>query len=251
MCLDSGGNRGLVSFRPRSWLAPTRDGDLPVWRTEASQLLCAVGGMASQHEIRVAHERSYRLALGEYERAEMAIETVVGMKALEAADRRIQARKRVLKERMADLDYLLRSLVDPEWTPYHLTPLQPRKTRRKNSIAKAAYQALRQASEPMKTREISRGIAGRLEVDVSDARALSKLDAAVRTSMKECVKDGVVEELEGQPTRWRVLSKPKWAPSSVPYASASAPLVRVDGLSNADVRALSASILQVRRQETG
>ncbi|MDQ1193879.1 hypothetical protein QE419_002645 [Brevundimonas vesicularis] len=27
--------------------------------------------MSSSHEIRIAHERSYRLALGEYERAEM------------------------------------------------------------------------------------------------------------------------------------------------------------------------------------
>lgn len=207
--------------------------------------------MSSPNEIRVAHERSYRLALGEYERAEMAIETVVGREAMDKAALRIQARKRVLKERMTHLDYLLRSLVDPEWTPFHLTPLSPRKTRRKGSIAKAAHQALRQASEPMKTREISREIAGRLEVDVSDARALSKLDAAVRTSMKKGVEDESVEELEGLPTRWRVLSKPKWAPSSVPYASASAPLVRVDGLSNADVRALSASILQVRRQGTG
>lgn len=207
--------------------------------------------MSSQNEIRVALERSYSLTLGEYERAEMEIEPVVGRAAMDKADLRIQSRKRVLKEKMEQLDYLLRLQVDPEWTPYHLTPLRPRKTRRKGSIAKAAYQALRRASEPMKTREISREIAERLEVDASDARALNQLDSAVRTSMKERVKDGAVEELEGRPTRWRVLSRPKWAPSNVPYASASAPLVRVDDLSNAEVRALSASILQVRRQGTG
>lgn len=206
--------------------------------------------MSSKHEIRAALERRYSLALGEYERAEMPAEAIVGLKALEAADRSIQARKRVLKEKMGHLDYLLRLQVDPEWTPYHLKPLAPRKTRRKGSIAKAAYQALRRASEPMKTREISREIAGRLEIDVSDARALNQLDNAVRTSMKERVKDGAVEELEGRPTQWRVLSRSKWEPSNVPYASASAPLVRVDGLSNAEVRALSASIRQVQRQGT-
>lgn len=206
--------------------------------------------MSSPNEIRAALERRYSLALGEYERAEMPTETIVGLKALEAADRRIQARKGVLKEKMEKIAYLLRLQVDPEWTPHHLKPLAPRKTRRKGSIAKAAYQVLRLASRPMKTREISREIAGRLEVDVSDARALNQLDNAVRTSMKERVKDGFVEELEGRPTQWRVLSRPKWAPSNVPYASASAPLVRVDGLLIAEVRALSASILQVRRQGT-
>lgn len=208
-------------------------------------------GMSSPNEIRVALERDYRLALGEYERAETPTEVILNLKALDEADRRIQVRKNDLKKKMDSLAYLLRRQVDPLWTPYHLKPLHPRKTRRKGSIAKAAYQALRRASEPMKTREISREIAGLLEVDVSDARALNQLDNAVRTSMKERVKDGAVEELEGRPTQWQVLSRPKWAPSNVPYASASAPLVRVDGLSNAEVRALSASILQVRRQGTG
>ncbi len=186
--------------------------------------------------------------MGEYERAEMSTETIVGLKPLEAADRRIQAHKKVLKERMAHLDYLLRSLVDPEWTPHHLTPLHPRKTRRKGTITKAAYQVLRRACGPMKTREISREIAGLLEVDVSDVRALNKLDAAVRASMKERVKDGFVEELEGPPTHWRVLSRTKWVPSVAPDVSASAPVVRAAGLCRADVRALSANILSTRHQ---
>ncbi len=207
--------------------------------------------MSSRHEIRVAHERSYRLALGEYERAEQPTETIVGLKALADADKAIQARKRVLKERMAHLDYLLRDLVDPEWTPHHLTPLHPRKTRRKGSIAKAAYQALRAFKEPITTREISKAIAGAMEVDVGDNGAMSKLDNAVRASMKERVKDGAVQEIEGRPTRWQLVSRPKWVPSAVPYASASAPLVRVDGLSNAAIRAVSANILRVQRQDAG
>ena len=154
--------------------------------------------MSSSHEIRVALERDYRLALGEYERAEMPTETIVGLKALGEADRRIQARKKVLKEKMERLDNLLRLQVDPEWTPHHLTPLHPRKTRRKGSIAKASYHALRRSSEPMTTREISKTIAGALQIDTTDQRAMNQLDNAVRTSMKERVGDGAVLEIEGQ-----------------------------------------------------
>lgn len=206
--------------------------------------------MSSRHEIRVANERRYRLAMGEYERAEQPTEKIVGLKALAEADQAIQARKRVLKERMAHIDYVLRSLVDPLWTPDHLTPLHPRKTRRKGSIAKAAYQTLRRFKEPMTTREISKAIAGAMEVDVSDSRAINQLDNAVRTSMKERVKDGAVMEIEGRPTRWQLVSRPKWTPKVVPYAAASAPLVRVDGLSNAAIRAVSANIRQVRDRGT-
>lgn|GEM_PF-2337843 len=204
--------------------------------------------MPSRHEIRLALERDYRIALGEYERAEMPTETIIGLKALEKADRAIQARKRVLKEKMEHISYLLRLQVDAEWTPHHLSPLHPRKPRRRGSIAKAAYQVLRKADEPMKVRDISLAIASDMGIKRADSTAISRLDAAVRTSLKERVSDGVVEEVEGRPTRWRVLSRPKWEPKVAPVAYASAPLVRVGGLSNAAIRAVSANILQAQRQ---
>lgn len=204
--------------------------------------------MSSPHEIRVSLEHDYRLAWGEYERAEQPAERTVGLKAHAEADRQIQARKKVLREKMERLDYLLRLQVDPEWTPHHLTPLHPRKTRKKGSIAKAAYQTLRRSEEPMTTREISKVIAGALEIDTSDQRAVNQLDNAVRTSMKERVGDGAVLEIEGRPTRWQMLSRSKWAPTASPYASASAPLVRVSGLSRAGARVLPANSPQVRHQ---
>lgn len=204
--------------------------------------------MPRRNEIRIALERDYRLALGEYERAEMPTETIVGLKALAEADRRIQARKKVLKEKMKRLDYLLRLQVDPEWTPHHLTPLHPRKTRRKGAIAKAAYQTLRRSEEPMTTREISKVIADALEIDTSDQRAVNQLDNAVRTSMKERIIDGVVVEMEGRPTRWQVVSRPKWVPTPSLYASASAPLARAVCSTRAHVRAAPASSRQVRHQ---
>ncbi len=204
--------------------------------------------MSSKHEIRVALERDYRLAWGEYERADQPAERTVGLKSHDEACSRIQARKQVLKKKMDLLTYLLCLQVDPEWTPHHLTPLHPRKTRRKGSIAKAAYQALRRSSEPMTTREISKTIGGGLQIDTTDQRAVNQLDNAVRTSMKERVGDGAVLEIEGRPTRWQMLSRSKWAPTASPYASASAPLVRVAGLSRAGARVLPANSPQVRCQ---
>lgn len=204
--------------------------------------------MSRPNEIRVKLERDYRLALGEYERAEEPAERTVGLKAHAEADRRIQARKRVLREKMERLDYLLRLHVDPEWTPHHLTPLYPRKTRRKGVIAKAAYQTLRCRNEAMTTREISKAIASEMEVNVNDNGAMGKLDNAVRTSMKERVGDGFVVEIEGRPTRWQAVNRPKWAPTPSPYASASAPLARAVCSTRAHVRAAPASSRQVPRQ---
>lgn len=205
--------------------------------------------MSSPREILKALERDYRLALGEYERAEMPTETIVGMKALAAADRRIQAQKRVLKEKMAKIDYLIRRQVDPEWTPHHLTPLHPRRTRRRGTIAKAAYQALRRSQEPMTVREITYAIAEEIGVSPKDSQSISKLDAAVTSSLKARLEDGVVEKLEGRPTRWRVKSRPKWAPSNAPVAFASAPLVRVGDLPPAAIRAAFASSRQVQHPD--
>lgn len=206
--------------------------------------------MSSKHEILAAHERNYRIAMSHYERAELAVETIIGVKALAKADEAIQARKRVLKEKMQKLDYLIRSQVDPEWTPHHLTPLHVRRKRQKGSIAKAAYQALRKATEPMKVRDVSLAIAPGLNIDPKDSRALSRLDAAIRASFQEAVKDDAVEEVAGRPTRWQVRSKSKWAPTNVPFASSSAPLVRVGDLSVAAARAASASSRSSRRQVT-
>lgn len=206
--------------------------------------------MSSKHEILAAQERSYRICMSQYERAELAVETIIGVKALAEADAAIQARKRVLKEKMEKIDYLIRLQVDPEWTPHHLTPLHIRRRRAKGSIAKAAYQALRKATEPMKVRDVSLTIAPGLNIDPKDSRALSRLDAAIRASFQEAIKDDAVEEVAGRPTRWQVRSKSKWAPTNVPFASSSAPLVRAGDLSVAAARAASASSRSSRRQVT-
>ena len=179
--------------------------------------------MSSKHEILVQLERDYRICMSRYERAELAVETIVGAKMVAAADHRIQAERRVLKEKMDKIDYLLRSQVDAEWTPDHLTPLHVPKPGRRGEIAKQAFKVLKASAEPMKVREITRAIAPILGVDLTDTRAIDKLHSAVDGSLQRRLQDGEVEKIEGKPTTWRVLYK-KWVWRPAHAAASSVPL---------------------------
>lgn len=181
--------------------------------------------MSSPNEIRVKLERDYRICMSKYERAELATETIVGVKALAAADLRIQAKRRVLKEQMEKLDYLLRLQVDPEWTPHHLTPLHVYERRRKGSISKEAYRVLKAARTPLKTHEIAHLVASALGVDRTDHRAISRISSSIASTLTDRHKEGLVERIEGKPIRWRV-PYTRWLPSNAPAAFASVPVVR-------------------------
>lgn len=183
--------------------------------------------MSSPNHIRAKLERDYRICMSRYERAELATETIVGLKALAEADRRIQAERRVLKEKMERLDYLLRLQVDPLWNPDHLTPLHRHRTGRQGAISKAAYRVLKSAIEPMPVRAVARLVAAELGVEATE-REINRLDVAIHGSMKRRLADGEVEKVDGRPTRWRVPNtKSGWV--SPPSLSASAPLRRVAG----------------------
>lgn len=201
--------------------------------------------MSSKHDIRVKLERDYAIALSEYERAELPTETIVGLAALEAADKRIQARRRVLKEKMEHLDYLLRLQVDPEWTPHHIKPLHTFKRERQGQISKATFRVLKSAKEPLRTREIARLVAADLGVEMEE-RQISKIGAAVYGALKARLKAGEVEEIAGPPVRWLAVKR-KWSPPVVPYVFASAPLVRADASGASPPLDASANTPRVRR----
>lgn len=55
--------------------------------------------------IRAKLEREYRICMSRYERAEIATETMTGVVMIAAAEKRIIAERRVLKEKMEKLDY--------------------------------------------------------------------------------------------------------------------------------------------------
>lgn len=179
--------------------------------------------MSRPREILVKLERDYAITMSRYERAELATETLVGLKALEAADRRIQAERKVLQEKMERISYLIRLQVDPEWTPDHIRPLHVPKRERRGEIAKHAFKVLKASSEPMKVREITHAVAPILGVDPKDHRAIDKLHSAVDGSLQRRLAEGEVEKIEGKPTRWRVLCK-KWVWRPNHAAAASVPL---------------------------
>jgi hypothetical protein len=181
--------------------------------------------MPSPRDIRAKLERDYAITLSRYERAEIAVESIVGLAALEAADRRITAYRKVLKEKMERLSYLLRLQVDPQWTDEHIQPLHERKTRFRGEIAKTAYRVLKVAREPLKTQEIAHLVAPSLGIDNADFRAITKLHSAISTTLTRRSKEGMVERIEGPPIRWAVQPR-KWSRSTIPVAYASAPLVR-------------------------
>lgn len=172
-------------------------------------------------------ERQYAIALSRYQRAELATETIVGVKAVAEADRRICAERRVLQEKMDKIDYLIRLQHDPLWDRHSIAPLHPRTLRRKGTINKAAYKVLRAAKEPMTCREVARAIAAEFEVDSADYRAINKLDSAIHTDFKRRLEDGDLEKIGEKPSRWRVPCK-RWSPPSTRAAASSVPIRRAD-----------------------
>lgn len=191
--------------------------------------------------ILVRHEREYRICMSRYERAELATETLVGREMIEAADKRIIAERRVLREKMEKIDYLIRIQVDPEWTPHHLVPLHVHRSYRQGEISKAGYKVLKAAIEPLSTREIAKLAAPMLGVKVQhNEREISKIDSAIAATLKKRVADGMVEMIEGKPRRWWVPRR-KWVSSVVPFARASVPLAAVCASSRDANQAASAN----------
>lgn len=157
----------------------------------------------SRPEVLVALERDYAIALGKYENAERAIETVIGLTAIEAADRRITAEKKILREKMERITGLIRLQVDPEWEPGHIRPIQPRaKSERHGEVSKAAYRVLKSAGGPLRVREIAHLVAPQLGVDSSDYRQINRLDSLISTTLVRREKDGMVFHDGGKPRRW-------------------------------------------------
>lgn len=150
----------------------------------------------------VAMERQYALALGQYETAEQAIETIVGLKALEAADAKITAKKRALREKMDRISLQIRLQCDPEWDPGTVRPIVQRsKHDARGDISKAAYKVLKQAKEPMKARELARAAMPLLGITNPDEKETARVSTAIHLSMQRRLKEGLVT-CEGRPARW-------------------------------------------------
>lgn len=175
--------------------------------------------------ILTALEREYARLLGEYEAAELAIEPIVGLAAVEAADREIAAHKAALRIAMDRVSLRIRVEFDAMWAPYHLRPLKPRVQPRYGQT-RAAYKALKAARAPRTAHELAREIAPQFGIRPTDNRMIAKLASAMTVSFKRHLDEGLVVSDGGQPIRWSVHEQ-VWRHPGVPACAASAPLVRV------------------------
>ena len=167
-------------------------------------------------------ERQYAIALGQYKVAEHAIEAVVGLKAVVAEDRRIQARKKALQAKMDHIAYLIRVQVDPAWEPGHVRALRSRQNvGRQGYIAKAVYRVLKNADSPLKVREIVYLILPLIDVEKPDTLQLDRVHSAVNGILIARLKQDMVFHDGGKPMRWSV--KPRAARRQASDASASIP----------------------------
>lgn len=178
-------------------------------------------------------ERDYRICMSRYERAEMASETVVGLKMLEQADKKIVAERRVLAEKMEKISYLIRVQVDPEWTPGHLSPLHVHRKAKRGVFANAAYRVLKAAKEPLSVRAIAKLAAVNLGLKPTGSE-MDRLATTIAGCMRRRLVDGDVEKIEGDPVRWQVPCK-KSAWVAPPSLVASAPLRRAAGSDRAPI----------------
>lgn len=155
------------------------------------------------YEFLVAAERRYAIALGHYEVAEYAIETVVGLKALDEADVKIVAKKARLKAEMERIAGTIRRLWDPEWTPGHIRPLHLRKkTRRAGEVSKLTYRVMREEKRPMTTTELAHSVAARLAV--AEGRQITRLGYAIHQALDRRAKAGQIIKEPSKPIRWSI-----------------------------------------------
>lgn len=201
--------------------------------------------MAKQ-KILVALEREYARLKGEYEAAERAIESIVGLAAINAADREITARKAALQIKMDQIAEKIRTKIDVMWTHYHLRPQKPRVQHRFGQT-KAAYKALKIAKAPRTAYELAREIAPQYGIRPTDNRMIAKLASAITTSFKQLLVDGQIASDEGKPIRWTARVR-VWRPAVAPSCAASAPLVRVASRPEAAKPAASPNTRPVPRQ---
>ena len=167
----------------------------------------------ARSQVLIALERQYAIALGKYQTAELATETIVGLAALEEADRRITAEKKILREKMERIASSIRHQVDPGWQPGHIRPKHLKRTYKpQGSISKAAYKVLRNAKGPLKVHEIAHQVASGLGVDNDDSQQIDRLAAAIYNALQGRLKDDMVEHDNGSPRHWWI-KKPQWKDS--------------------------------------
>jgi hypothetical protein len=155
------------------------------------------------YQFLVATERKYAIALAKYEVAEHATETLVGLKAIEDADARIQRERAKLKAEMERIAGTIRRLCDPEWTPDHVRPLHLRKMpNRAGEISKLTYRIMREEKRSLSSWELAHLVGARL--GLRDGDGVRRLAYAIHHALDRRTAAGQVIKEPTKPIRWSI-----------------------------------------------
>jgi hypothetical protein len=147
--------------------------------------------------------KEYARLRGRYEVIEREIEYVVGVENILKETQRIELERFQIQKRLDEIAALVHGL-DPTWVREKVKPIYPNR-REHGSFARVAYQILREAKSPLKTRDISRIAAERLGIEPIQ-RELNRLDNMVMGVLKPRIGKTVIV-LSGKPRRWAFMSR--------------------------------------------
>jgi hypothetical protein len=147
--------------------------------------------------------KEYARLQGRYEVIEREIEYVVGVKQILAEINRIEGVKRGMRARLDQIAAIVMQL-EPGWQRERVDAIYPR-DRKPGVLSKVVYEILRRAKEPLKTREIARLAAAKLDIEPIQ-RELLKLESAVQNALKLRVGKTIIIASE-KPIRWAVMPR--------------------------------------------
>jgi hypothetical protein len=150
--------------------------------------------------------KKYAQLRGEWEFAERTVEDAIGLKEIIAATQRSDERKRTIEDQLAAIETVI-WLFDEKWDPAAVRPLTPRKKHwTRNVISRAALRVMREAGNPMSSREITHAIVARLSYGKLEEREMARIDNAVFVALDTRVGSSVLK-VGAKPIRWSLIPR--------------------------------------------
>jgi hypothetical protein len=161
--------------------------------------------MADTHLL-TALKRNYRRLLGKREVIEQEVELVSGLKNIIAATNDIAKRKKTMNQMLDVLDARIRA-IEPSWDREGVRSLRPQKRRRKyGAVSGSAYEVLRDAVEPMTSRQIAKAVAARLGMENPSEQDLAGMGATIHQTMTLGMGRMILKVSE-KPCRWALMPR--------------------------------------------
>lgn len=146
----------------------------------------------------------YARLLGTYNFADRFIEDVEGLKAIQEATAQIDEYKLELKRQMAELAGSIRQFA-PSYNIAAIRAIRPKRQLFANgSISRTVYAILREQNRPLKTREISKQVAERMDLP-QEENVLFRFDAVVYNALIKRV--GTTIRVDGEPKEWSLIPR--------------------------------------------